>query len=49
MMENTYKELLQRGTYEDLITVIKTAYLRNENRKKNNKKISDKDNDYFIL
>ena len=47
MMENTYKELLHRGNYEDLITVIKTAYLRNENRKNNNKKISDKDNDYF--
>ncbi len=43
-----YKELMKRGTYEDLITVIKTTYLRNLNRKNNNKKISDKDNSYFL-
>ena len=47
MMENTYKELMQSGTYEDLIKVIKTTYLRNEKRKNNNKKISDKDDSYF--
>ena len=28
MIENTYKELLQSGTYEDLVKIIKTAYLR---------------------
>lgn len=48
LIENTYKELMKRGTYEDLITVIKTTYLRNLNRKNNNKKISDKDNSYFL-
>lgn len=48
LIENAYKELMKRGTYEDLITVIKTTYLRNLNRKNNNKKISDKDNSYFL-
>ena len=43
MIENTYKELLQSGTYEDLVKIIKTAYLRNEYRKNNNKKVSDRD------
>ena len=47
MIENTYKELLQSGSYEDLIKIIKTAYLRNENRKNNNKKISDRDSNYL--
>lgn len=47
MIENTYKELMQRGTYGDLIKIIKTTYLRNEMRKNNNKKISDKDDSYF--
>ena len=40
-IEKTYKELLNSGTYEDLIIIIKTTYLRNDNRIKNNKKISD--------
>lgn len=48
LIKNAYKELMKRGTYEDLITVIKTTYLRNLNRKNNNKKISDKDNSYFL-
>ena len=47
LIENAYKELLKSGTYEDLVKVIKTTYLRNEKRKNNNKKISDKDNYYF--
>ena len=47
MVENTYKELLQRGTYEDLVKIIKTAYLRNEKRKNNNKKTSDRNNKYL--
>lgn len=46
-IEKAYKDLLYNGTQEDLIKIIKTTYLRNENRIKNNKKISDKDNDYF--
>ncbi len=46
-IEKTYKDLLHNGTHEDLIKIIKTTYLRNADRIKNNKKISDKDNDYF--
>lgn len=48
MIENIYKELLKSGTHEDLVKIIKTAYLRNEHRKNNNKKISDRDNEYLI-
>ncbi len=47
-VEKTYKDLLYNGTHEDLIKIIKTTYLRNNNRIVNNKKISEKDNDYFI-
>ncbi len=46
-IEKAYKELLHSGTQEDLIKIIKTTYLRNADRIKNNKKISDKDNNYF--
>lgn len=46
-LEGMYKELINSGTHEDLIKVIKTAYLRNKERIDNNKKISDKDNMYF--
>ena len=59
-LELKYKELLNTGTYEDLIKIIKTTYLRNENRlnnkKKvsenrlnNKKKVSEKDDTYFKL
>ena len=47
MIENNYKELLQKGTYESLVSIIKTAYLRNEFRKNNNKKVSDRDSAYL--
>lgn len=46
-VEKTYKDLLYNGTHEDLIKIIKTTYLRNNDRKINNKKLSEKDNDYF--
>ena len=46
-IETKYKELLYKGTQEDLIKIIKTTYLRNEERINNNKKISDKDFNYF--
>lgn len=49
MIENEYKSLLQEGTHKDLIRIIKTTYLRNEERKNNNKKIGEKDNNYFKL
>lgn len=46
-IERTYKDLIYRGKYEDLIKIIKTTYLRNEERLKNNKKLSEKDSNYF--
>ena len=46
-LEKTYKELLYNGTIEDLVKIIKTSYIRNDNRIKNNKKISDKDKMFF--
>lgn len=48
-IEKTYKELLTHGTYEDLIKIIKTTYIRNDKRIKNNKKKSEKDEVYFNL
>lgn len=48
-LENTYKELLASATFEDLIKIIKTTYIRNNNRKLKNKKISDRDKYYFNL
>lgn len=48
-IENEYKELLKSGTFEDLITIIKTTYLRNKARENTKRKLSDKDNTYFIL
>ncbi len=44
-----YKELINTGTHENLIKIIKTTYLRNEDRLNNNRKISEKDNTYFKL
>jgi len=49
LIENEYKELLKKGTFNDLIKIIKTTYLRNKERTENKKKISDKDNTYFEL
>ena len=46
-LENDYKQLMQNGTHEDLIRIIKTTYLRNKERIDNNKKTTDKDNHYF--
>jgi len=46
-LENDYKQLMQSGTHEDLIKIIKTTYLRNKERLDNNKKTTDKDNYYF--
>lgn len=46
---NIYKELINTGKHEDLIKIIKTTYLRNEKRINNKRKISEKDNTYFIL
>ena len=47
LIENTYKSIMQSGTHEDLIKIIKTTYLRNEKRINDNKKISEIDDTYF--
>ena len=49
LIENEYKRLLHSGGYEDLVKIIKTTYLRNEDRINNKKKISEKDDNYFNL
>ena len=46
-IENNYKELIKSRTYNGLIQVIKTTYLRNQNRLDNNKKTSEKDTTYL--
>ncbi|MBQ8131314.1 MAG: CarD family transcriptional regulator [Bacilli bacterium] len=48
-MESEYKRLMSTGEYEDIIKVIKTTYLRNKARKENNKKLAEKDINYFQL
>lgn len=47
LIENEYKKLMMNGSYEDLIKIIKTTYLRNKKRFNNNKKIGVKDAHYF--
>lgn len=47
IMENTYKTLMQSGSHENLIKIIKTTYLRNEKRLNDNRKISEIDDFYF--
>ena len=48
-LEAEYKELLKNGTWEELIKIIKTTYLRNKTRIDSHKKVSDKDSYYFEL
>ena len=48
-IENEYKHLLSTGKHEDLIKIIKTTYLRNEQRKECGKKLSEKDGNYFAM
>ena len=48
-IETKYKEMLKNGSYENLIKIIKTTYLRNEDRINNKKKISEKDDNFFKL
>lgn len=49
LIESEYKRLLHDGGYEGLIKIIKTTYLRNNERINNKKKISEKDDNYFNL
>ena len=48
-LEQKYKELLDSGNHENLVSIIKTTYLRNKNRLDNKKKISERDKHYFDL
>ena len=47
LIEQTYKNLMHSDNFESLIKIIKTTYIRNENRRKNQKKISEIDEEYF--
>lgn len=46
-IEYEYKQLLKENTLEGLITIIKTTYMRNMKRQNQNKRISEKDEQYF--
>ena len=48
-VENTYRELINSGSKEDLIRIIKSAYIRNENRLKSGKKPGEKDTSYLEM
>ena len=49
LLETKYKELLKTDNHLDLIKIIKTTYLRNKERLDHNKKIGEKDYNYFNL
>lgn len=46
-IELIYKDLMNRGTHEDLIKIIKTTFVRNQVRASKNKKLSEIDTLYF--
>lgn len=46
-LENEYRTLLDSNEPKNLIRIIKTTYLRNKDRLDHNKKIAEKDNEYF--
>lgn len=46
-IEYVYKRLLEEGTLENLINVIKTTYMRNQERLSQNKRIGERDEVYF--
>lgn len=47
LIENEYRNLFHTNAHEDLIKIIKTTYLRNEERINAGKKLGDKDSNYF--
>lgn len=49
MIETEYRNLLNSNKHHDLIKIIKTTYLRNKERLDSNKKVRDKDLQYFEL
>lgn len=46
-LDSEYKYLYNSASLEDLITIIKTTYLRNDERLKTRKKVSEKDSAFF--
>jgi CarD family transcriptional regulator len=48
-MGNEYKNLINTGTHENLIKIIKTTYLKNKERIDNKKKTRELENTYFKL
>lgn len=49
LLESEYKRLINSNDFSNLIKIIKTTYLRNQERINNKKKISDKDKHYFDM
>ncbi len=48
-LEVQHKDMLNTCNHENLIKIIKTTYLRNEDRVNSKKRISEKDSTYFKL
>ncbi len=48
-LENEYTSLINTGKHKDLIRIIKTAYLRKEEKVNNGQKASEKDKNFFNL
>lgn len=48
-LEVQYKDMLNTCNHENLIKIIKTTYLRNEDRVNSKKRMSEKDSTYFKL
>lgn len=46
-LDNEYRLLCNSLSLEDLVTIIKTTYMRNDDRIRTNKKISEKDCVFF--
>ena len=46
-LETDYRNLMKSGSHEDLITIIKTTYSRNQERMLNRKRPGDKDSFYL--
>lgn len=47
LLENAYRTLMKTNNHEDLIKIIKTTYLRNQERVNTGKKVGDKDLTFF--
>lgn len=47
ILESVYKELLNSDDHEDLVKIIKTTYMRSEDKVKKGLKRSEKDKEYF--